>query len=176
MGAPLIDKFLTALSVAAASADSESFGEALKQASVAGAPLVEIARAIEMSPWRYEISQSGGSLRWAHLDELEENYSELYSGVKGGASALGANRPGGGRGFRSLNVREPLGVSCFELSAESDRIGRYLLPHEDRPLAAHHIAEALKEGEFSWDGGFEVERYPGENAKLLRDAIAFYAE
>ncbi|CDM62013.1 hypothetical protein LPU83_pLPU83d_0642 (plasmid) [Rhizobium favelukesii] len=77
--------------------------------------------------------------------------------------------------LRLLEAREELGRYCHEAYIDGLRVQRFLLPEDEPPAPDLDIQGVLARAGMTWDGGFEVEAAPGENAKLFTDACALWA-
>ncbi|NTG00849.1 hypothetical protein G6L30_12035 [Agrobacterium rhizogenes] len=167
-------KTLSALR-SAANGDNEKDVTAKLDRVLHGVPLHDIANVLKHTDFRYELLASGKSFRIQKFSDLGASFKELCGEVFELKMALGADNPKADHGFRSLNIREPLGVACKELSIEADRLNRYLLPSEQHLEAGDYVTEILGDSEFRWNGDYEVERFESENKHLLEAAIVYYS-
>ena len=167
-------KLLSALVSAAKAKDKAKVGVKLSRALQGGLPLRDIADALVDTDFRYESLSSGRSIAIEDFNDLNQSFTDLCGEVFEYKMALGINDPNADLGFRSLNIREPLGVACKELAIEAERLNRYFLPSEQRLVARDYVAEFLGGSDFRWNGDYEVERFEGENQRLFEAAIAYY--
>ncbi|NTH25676.1 hypothetical protein G6K83_11395 [Agrobacterium rhizogenes] len=168
-------KLLSALVSAADAKDEAKVGVKLNRALQAGVSLRDIADALAETDYRYEIVSCGRSVAIQDFDDLNHSFTGHCGEVVKLKMMLGAGAANADLGFRSLNIREPLGFACKALSIEADRLNRYLLPSEQHLKAEDYVAEFLGDSEFRWDGDYEVERFQGENKQLLEAAIVYYS-
>ncbi|NTF49106.1 hypothetical protein [Rhizobium rhizogenes] len=177
-GTPVLEvsrtKLLSALVSAANAKDEAKVGIKLNRALQTGVPLQDIADALVETDYRYEILSCGRSVAIQDFDDLSHSFTAHCGEVVKLKMMLGADVPNADLGFRSLNIREPLGFACKALATEADRLNRYLLPSERHLKAGDYVAEFLSDSEFRWNGDYEVERFEGENKRLLEAAIVYF--
>jgi hypothetical protein len=167
-------KLLSALVSAAKAKDQAKVGVKLGRALQAGVSLRDIADAMIDTDYRYEVVSSGRSIAVQDFDDLNHCFTAHCSEVVKLKMMLAAGDPKADLGFRTLNIREPLGFACKALAIEADRLNRYLLPSEQHLEAGEYVSEFLADSQFRWNGEYEVERFEGENKRLLEAAIVYY--
>ncbi|MBY3195073.1 MULTISPECIES: hypothetical protein [Rhizobium] len=167
-------KLLSALVSAAKAKDQAKVGVKLGRALQAGVSLRDIADAMIDTDYRYEVVSSGRSIAVQDFDDLNHSFTAHCGEVVKLKMMLAAGDPKADLGFRTLNIREPLGFACKALAIEADRLNRYLLPSEQHLEAGEYVSEFLADSQFRWNGEYEVERFEGENKRLLEAAIVYY--
>ncbi|MBY3389198.1 hypothetical protein [Rhizobium laguerreae] len=165
-------KLLSALITAAKAKDENKVAVKLNRALQTGVPLREIADTLILTDYRYEIVGSGHSIAVQNFNELHDHFAWHCGKVVKLKMMLCAGGPI--TDFRSLNIREPLGFACKSLAIATDRFNRYLLPSEQYLDVSDYVTEFLKDCDFRWNGDYEVERFEGENERLLEAAITYY--
>jgi len=151
----------------------KALAEAANRHLSEGLPVEEIQQAIECTDWRYVLENCGDQIELSRLsdlkawyfqlvDQIEENLEGILqvSEVQGSPKAM----------LRLLEAREALGRHCHEVHIDGLRVQRFLLPEDEPPAPVLDIQRVLARVGLTWDGGFEVEGAPGENAKLFTDA------
>lgn len=133
-----------------------------------GHPIRAIEQMLAGTDWRYEITGSGTSIVVKARSDLMCLYEELLDQVREAAVAVVESGVTRNTTLQALEKRERLGRYCHMLSMECRRLYRYLYPNETGPDAKRDIEQCLLGTHLQWDGQYEVERFPGENALLFR--------
>jgi hypothetical protein len=165
---PVSNEHASQVRAAALGTDVDAVISAVSEYVKVGYAIQTLANLLAGTEWRYEIAGSGTSIIVQSRRQLMSVYEELLEQVR--EAAADVIEADGTRKFRlhSLEKREELGRYCHTLLVESGRVHRYLYPHEPGPDAKQDIEQSLAGTHLQWDGRFEVERFPGENALLLR--------
>jgi hypothetical protein len=128
-------------------------------------PISSVVAALDGTDWRYAIENCGRKISLARRQSLSW-YRELVNHAAmhvGGLWAIDSGSVSTRTLLRQLGAREQAGRACHNISLEGTRLGRYLKPVDAAPDASEDIARLLRPTGLHWDGGYEVEKWPGEN-------------